>query len=114
VNDDATEEQRKVLEPLVTTNIGALDMTKIFGLKYVKIDIEEREGKFYIKMPFGEMKQHLMKGLDGGPIRIENAPMPPLKNLKACHTPFWTYNDYGKNFEYKNRCGTWADFVFSG
>jgi len=36
---------------------------------------------------------------------------PVLKNLKHCHTPLWTYNDHGKNFEYKNRCGTWADFI---
>jgi len=114
VSDDATEDQRKVLDTLVTTNMGAIDMRKIFGLKYVKIDIEETEGEFYIRMPFGEMKQQLMKGLDGGPIRIENVPMPPLKNLKACHTPFWTYDDYGRKFSYKNRCGTWADFDFSG
>lgn len=113
-SDDATEDQREVLEPLVTTNMGALDMRKIFGFKYIKMIVEEKDGEFYVKLPFGEMKQYLMQGLDGGPIGIENAPMPPLKNLKVCHTPFWTYKDYGKNFNYKNRCGTWADFVFSG
>jgi len=114
VSDNATEEQREILDTLVTTNMGALFMKKNFGVKYVKIDIEETNGSVHFKMPFGEMKQFLMKGLDGGPIRIENVPMPVLKNLKHCHTPFWTYNDHGKNFEYKDRCGTWADFVFEG
>lgn len=114
VSDNATPEQRKVLDTLVATNMGALFMKKIFGVKYVKMDIKDENGQFEIKMPFGEMKQHLMKGLDGGPIRIENAPMPVLKNLKHCHTPLWTYKDYGKHFEYKNRCGTWADFAFAG
>ncbi len=114
VSDNATEEQRKVLDTLVTTNVGALLMKKILGVKYVKIDTEETNGELHVKMPFGEMKQHLMKGLDGGPIRLENVPMPFLKNLKHCHTSFWTYKDHGKNFEYKNRCGTWADFAFAG
>jgi hypothetical protein len=114
VSDNATEEQRKVLDTLVTTNMGALFMKKNFGVKYVKIEVEETDGTIHFKMPFGEMKQFLVKGLDGGPIRIENVPMPVLKNLKHCHTPFWTYKDHGKNFDYKDRCGTWADFVFKG
>jgi len=114
VSDNATEEQRKVLDTLVLTSMGGLDMRKIFGVKYVKIAIEETKETIHVQMPFGEMKQFLMKGLDGGPIRIENHPFTDLKNLKVCHTPFWTYNDHGKNFEYKDRCGTWADFVFEG
>ena len=61
-----------------------------------------------------QMNQQQMKGLDGGPIRIENAPLPVLQNLKHCHTPQWTYSDHGNNFEYRDRCGTWADFVFEG
>jgi hypothetical protein len=103
-----------VLDTLVTTNMGALFMKKIFDVKYVKMDIEEKDDTFKVKMPFGEMNQQQMKGLDGGPIRIENAPLPVLQNLKHCHTPHWNYNDHGKNFEYKDRCGTWADFVFQG
>ena len=114
VSDNATEEQRNVLDTLATTNIGALFMKTVFGVKYVKIEIEETNGTLHVKMPFGEMKQYLLKGLDGRPIRIENVPNPFLKNLKCCHTPFWNYEDHGKNFEYKDRCGTWADFLFRG
>jgi len=114
VSDNATEKQRKVLDTLVTTNIGATLMKKIFGVKYVKIDVKETKDTVHIKMPFGELKQYLMPGLDGGPIRLENVPNPWLKNLKSCHTPFWNYKDYGKDLQYKNRCGSWADFVFEG
>jgi hypothetical protein len=114
VSDNATEEQRKILDTLVTTNMGALFMKKIFGVKYVNIDVDESENAFKVKTPFGEMNQHQVKGLDGGPIRIENSVLPVLKNLKHCHTSQWTYKDHGKNFQYKNRCGTWADFVFEG
>ena len=114
VSDNATEEQRKVLDTLVVTNMGALFLRKNFGVKYVKIDIKEEDGTAHFKMPVGEMTQYLTKGLDGTAIRIENVLFPVLKNLKACHTPFWKYSDHGKNFDYKDRCGTWADFVFEG
>jgi hypothetical protein len=114
ITDRATEEQRKVLDTLTTTHMGALFMKKNFGVKYVKIDAEEENGTIHFRMPFGEMKQSLVKGFDGGPIRIENSTIPVLNNLKHCHTYFWTYNDHGKDFEYKDRCGTWADFVFEG
>jgi hypothetical protein len=114
VSDNVTEEQRKVLDTLVTTNMGALFMKKIFEVKYVQMDIEKTDDTFNVKMPFGEMNQQQMKGLDGGPIRIENVPIPVLQNLKHCHTPHWKYSDHGKNFDYKDRCGTWADFVFEG
>jgi|GEM_PF-5184055 len=51
-------------------------MKKIFEVKYVKMDIEATDDSFSIKMPFGEMNQQQMKGLDSGPIRIENVPIP--------------------------------------
>jgi hypothetical protein len=114
VSDNATEEQRKVLDSLVTTSMGGFFMKKIFEVKYVKIDVEETDDSFSVKMPFGKMSQHQMKGFDGGPIRIENTPFPILQNLKHCHTPQWEYKDHGKNFAYKDRCGTWADFVIEG
>jgi hypothetical protein len=94
--------------------MGAAFMKKNFGVKYVKIDVTEENGTIHFRMPYGEMKQTLMKGLDGRPIRIENCPIPVLSNLKHCHTHFWNYHDHGKNFDYRNRCGTWADFTFEG
>ncbi len=114
VSDNATEKQRKVIDTLVTTDMGAHFMKKNFGVKYVKIDVEKANGTIHFRMPFGEMKQSLMKGYDGGPIRIENGIFPVLKSMKHCHTHFWTYKDHGMDFDYKDRCGTWADFVFQG
>ncbi len=82
--------------------MGALFMKKIIEVKYVKIDVEKTDDTFSVKMPFGEMNQHLIKGLDGRRIRIENVPFPVLQNLKHCHTPQWKYNDHEKNFKYKD------------
>jgi hypothetical protein len=89
-------------------------MKKIFEVKYVNVGVNESEKNFKVKMPFGEMNQHQVKGLDGGPDRIENSVIPFLKNLKHCHTNQRKYEDDRINFEYKNLYGTWADFVFEG
>jgi len=114
ISDNATLEQRKVLDLFVSTGMGTILIKKIFGIKYVKMDIREEGDAIHFKMPFGEMKQQLTKGLDGTPVRIENQLVPSLTNVKACHSPFWGFADYGRSFDYKNRCATWADFMSTG
>jgi len=61
INDNATPEQRKILDILVVKSIGAFLMKKVFGVKYVNMDIKEEDGTIHFKMPFGEMKQYLSK-----------------------------------------------------
>jgi hypothetical protein len=114
VSENASSEQRNILDSLVVNSIGGLLMKKNFGVKYVKMEIEEEGESVYFKMPFGEMKQELTKGSDGTPVRIENQTLPFLINVRAAHTPFWNYNDHGRHFDYKHRCGTWAEFVIKG
>ena len=36
--------------------------------------------------------------------------MPFLSNVRTAHAPFWHWSDYNRHYDYKNRCGTWADF----
>lgn len=114
VSDNATEAQRGVLDTLVETGLGGVLVGKSFGVKYVPIDISSTEDSVNIKTPFGEMRQHFTKGHDGSPVRIENSALPFLSNLKHCHTDNWSYNDHGKSFDYTDRCGSWADFEFTG
>ena len=114
VCENATAEQRNILDALVIKSLGGLLMKKHFGVKYVKMEIEEEGENVHFKMPFGEMKQVLTKGFDGTPVRLENQTLPFLINVRAAHTPFWNYNDHGRHFDYKQRCGTWADFVIKG
>ena len=114
VSDNATPEQRNVLDSLVVNSLGAALMKKNFGVKYVKIEVDEEEDAVHFKMPFGEMKQQLTRGQDGTPVRLENQTLPFLMNVKASHTPFWHFSDHGRHFDYKHRCGTWADFVMEG
>jgi hypothetical protein len=112
VTDRATPEQRKVLDILVVNSLGGGGlMQKVFGVKYVKIDIEEGKDAIHIRLPSGEMKMHLTKSHDGNPVRLENPSLPFLSNVKAAHTPFWNWSDYNRHYDYKNRCGTWADFI---
>ena len=114
ISDRATPAQRKVLDILVAKSLGGgTMMQRILGIKYVKIDIEESEDTIHIKIPFGELKMHLTKSHDGKPVRLENPTMPFLSNVKTAHTPFWNWSDYNRHYEYKNRCGTWADFVMT-
>jgi hypothetical protein len=110
----ATPQQREVLDLLVTQTIGGVLMRKHFGVKYVDIEVTETPDEVEVSMPFGKMTQRLTKGLDGGPVRLENQTLPFLSDVKACHTPFWNYEDYGRHFEYKDRCGTWARFEMAG
>ena len=114
ISDNATPQQREVLEVLVRNAIGGVLMRKVFDIKYVKVEIQEDGQTAHFKMPFGEMKQTLCTGPDGGPIRLENQTLPFLSDVKACHSPFWNFADHGRHFDYKDRCGTWADFVFGG
>jgi hypothetical protein len=89
-------------------------MKKNFGIKYVDIDVKAEDNSVYFKMPFGEMKQELTHGGDGTPVRLENQTLPFLKNVKAAHTPYWKYDDHDRHFDYKDRCGSWADFAMEG
>ena len=114
VSENATLEQRKVLDTFVVCSLGALLMKKNFGVKYVDIEIQDNGENVYFKMPYGEMKQELTRGSDGTPVRLENQTLPFLNNVKAAHTPYWNYEDHGRHFDYKDRCGTWAEFEMAG
>ena len=109
-----TPEQREVLDLLVTQSIGGVLMKKQFGVKYVDVEVKGTPEEVQVSMPFGKMTQRLTIGLDGGPVRLKNQTLPFLTNAKACHTSFWNYEDYGRHFEYRDRCGTWADFKMKG
>jgi hypothetical protein len=113
ISDNATPEQRKVLDILAVNALGGAIMKKVFGIQYVKIDIEEGEDNIHIKIPSGEMKMNLTKSHDGNPVRLENTTLPFLSNVKAAHTPFWHWSDYNRSYSYKNRCGSWADFIMT-
>ncbi len=115
VGDNATPQQREVLDTLAVQSLGGVLMKKVFGLEYVEMDVREAAGNVHFKMPYGEMKQNLTTGGDGkSPARLENQTLPMLTDVKACHTPFWRYQGHGRSFNYQNRCGVWADFAFEG
>jgi hypothetical protein len=108
--DSATPEQRAVLDTLAVNALGGVLMKRVLGVHYVPIEVEESNGSLHVSMPSGEMRMELTKGPDGTPVRIENVTLPFLSNAKAAHTAFWRWSDHGRHFEYRDRCGTWAEF----
>lgn len=114
ISDKATPAQREILDTLAVEALGGALMKRVLGVKYVHIDVTEQEGAVAFKMPAGEMKMELTRSGDGNPVLMENVTIPFLSNVKAAHTPFWNWSDYNRHVEYRNRCGTWADFVMAG
>jgi len=111
LSDTATSAQRAVLDSLALEALGGAVMKDVWGVHYTPIDVIESPGTIEVIMPTGEMKLQLTRGGDGQPVRIENATLPFLSNIKAAHAPYWRWADHGRHYEYRDRCGTWADFV---
>jgi hypothetical protein len=113
ISDNATDEQRKLLEPFIMEKMAGKHFKKSLGTKSVKINISEDKGTYLITMPFGEQKTSLTIGGDGkNPIRLENSIMTCYSNIKFCIADYWKYHDYGKNLEYHNTSSQIADFTF--
>jgi hypothetical protein len=114
ISDNATKEQREILEPFVMENMEGKMWEKTLGLKFVKIDVSEKDGTYRIVLPLAEQNLALTVGGDGKtPIRIENQGLPFLTDVRVC-TGFWKYRDYGKNLEYRNTSGQVAEFTLQG
>lgn len=108
VSEKTTKEQRKYLEALWSPGDSAGQMLKkVLGIRYVDIQMSQKDKTYHIKMPYGEMKLTLTTGMDGkNPQRIENSPFGVfLNDIKICNTHFWNYNDFGKNWHFENRSG---------
>jgi galactose-1-phosphate uridylyltransferase len=72
ISENATGQQRKILEPFVMEHLEGRMWRKRLGIKYVKINISEKNGTYRIMMPFGELEMSLTVGGDGkNPVRIE-------------------------------------------
>ncbi|MFW9951202.1 MAG: DUF1326 domain-containing protein [Candidatus Thorarchaeota archaeon] len=117
ISDETTEEQRKYLEPYFINNIpGSILLKNVLGIKYVDIKLEQVGNTFHISMPYGEVNLSYTPGLDGkNPQKLENSPFEVyLSDIKICNTHFWRYNDFGRNWEFKNRSGVIASFDGKG
>ncbi len=117
ISDTITDEQRSYLEPFFVNNIpGFLLVKKSLGVRVVEIKLNQEGNTYHITMPYGEMKLSLTPGGDGkNPQRLENSIFSVFfSDIKICNTHFWKYNDFGKNWEFKNRSGAIANFNLQG
>lgn len=113
IGDDATPEQRAVLDILAVDALGGALMKRVLGLHYVPMTVEEDDGSIHVTMPTGEMEMQLTKGADGRPVGLTNVTLPFLSDVKAAHAAFWNWKDHDRHFAYRDRCGTWAEFHMS-
>ena len=117
ISDKTTDEQRKYLEPYFVNDVsGNSLLKKVLGVKYVNIDLNQEGNTFHVTMPHGEMKLSYTPGLDGkNPQRLENSPFGIFfSDIKICNTHFWKYNDFGREWDFKNRSGVIASFDDKG
>jgi hypothetical protein len=117
ISKAATQEQRRVLEPFLVNNVpGSLLVRKPLGVRFVDINLRQEDNTYHITMPYGELKLSLTVGGDfKNPQRLENSIFSMLfSDIRVCNTHFWKYNDFGKNWEFKNRSGVIADFDLQG
>ena len=117
ISDKTTEEQRRYLETYFSKNIpGSILLRKVLGIKYVDINLEQEGNTYHVTMPHGEMKLSYTPGLDGkNPQRLENSIFGVfLSDIKICNTHFWKYNDFGRDWDFKNRSGVIASFDLKG
>ena len=117
ISNKTTEEQRRYLEPFFVNKIpGGLMLQKILGIRYVDISLNQEGNTFHITMPYGELKLSYTPGLDGkNPQKLVNSPYEVfLSDLKICNTHYWKFNDFGRDWEFKNRSGLIASFDGKG
>lgn len=118
ISENATAEQRRVLEPFVTAHLYAevkWGATKVLGIKFVNIEINKDDSTYHIVMPFGE--QHLTLTVGGDmktSIGMVNPKDTTRSNIKFCNADLWKYNDFGRNLEFHNTCGAICDFTSQG
>jgi hypothetical protein len=114
ISDNATKEQREILQPFFMEKMEGGMWENTLGFKFVKIDISEKDRTYNIITPFGEQHLTLTIGGDGkNPIRMENQRLPFLSNVRVC-IGLWKFHDYGRNLEYRNTSGQVADFALRG
>lgn len=115
ISDTVSKEQKKVLEEFTKSNLRTDRWKRNLGTKFVNISLQQSGKTYHIIMPFGEQHLTLTTGGDGKtPVRIENAALTFVTNIKAANADFWKYHDYRKNMEYHNTSGLVADFAFHG
>lgn len=116
ISDNATDEQRKALEPFLANNVpGTFLVRNVKAVKFVKMDLKVEGKEIHFSMPSGELKMTLTTGADGTPIRLENAPLSGmLPELNLCDTQHWHFHDLGMDFDYSGRSGIMFPFEVQG
>lgn len=74
VNENATDEQVKVVGSLVAALMPGFAKMKVLSTEKAPISIERTETKVKFSVPSSAVEIEMMKGRDGKPIKIQNLP----------------------------------------
>ncbi|MBN1663163.1 MAG: DUF1326 domain-containing protein [Deltaproteobacteria bacterium] len=114
IDEKASAEQKKILEPFLSTHLSAVMARKILGVKFVPIEIRDEPGRYIISNPYCRQQMTMTIGKDGKtPIIIENSVTRWTKNVKV-YNGEWSFTDYGKKLEFHQTSGQVAEFSFRG
>ena len=115
ISDNATDEQKQLLEAFAIKNLGADKWKKRLGVKFVNVKISKENNTYHIVMPYGEQHLTMTTGGDGETaVRMENPRNKAYSNIQICNTDLWSFHDYGKNIEFRNTSGVVTDFAVQG
>lgn len=122
VSDNATEEQRTILEDFMQNHLGTELWKTVLGVKFVEVEIEydPDKGHCHITFPHGETTMDFARGIEGKPVMLENCDAynqsVPIMDYHVCNSWQWWYkdDDVGKDYEFKHTSGTIGDFDVQG
>jgi hypothetical protein len=104
LSENATDEQVKAVEPLMSALFGFGDM-EILAIEKTPISIERSEEKVKFSGPVSTVEIELMKGKDGKPIKVQNLPAPYLTELMLYKSITNSHKSKDKEFSYSGTNG---------
>ncbi|MBN1380606.1 MAG: DUF1326 domain-containing protein [Deltaproteobacteria bacterium] len=114
IDENATGEQKKILESFLSTHLSAAMARKILGIKFVDIEIKEENNKYIISNPHCRQEMTMAIGGDGkSPIVVQN-PITRWTTNYRIYNGEWSFTDYGKKLAFHQTSGHVADFSFGG
>ncbi|MFQ6104749.1 MAG: DUF1326 domain-containing protein [Candidatus Glassbacteria bacterium] len=119
VSEDATDEQVKAAEQLVSALYGFPASVKVLSSERAPVSVERTETTVKFSIPTSTVEIEMMKGADGKPIKIQNLPAQGAPGPKVIdHTQYKSitldHQSEDKKFRYSHTNGFTGRLEASG
>lgn len=105
VSENATDEQVKTVEPLMTALFQFPADMKVLSTEKVPVSVERAENKVKFSVPASTVEIEMVKGRDGKPIKIQNLPVPFLMDYTQYKSITTSHKSKDKEFSYSGTNG---------